>query len=80
MQALPLVHGPSKTNHPQLSFGNAEGGTKVRALLSDSALALGPRSTGLGKMVQELRAGFYVAKWEVFSHPKPLYPLQASLI
>jgi len=40
----------------------------VHALLSDNALALGSRSTGLGKMVQEPRAGFYVAEWGVFCH------------
>ena len=40
----------------------------MRALWSDSALALGSRSTGLGKMVQEPRAGFHVAKWGVFFH------------
>jgi len=40
----------------------------VRALWSDSALALDPRSTGLGKMVQEPRAGFYVAEWRMFCH------------
>ena len=38
------------------------------ALWSDSALALDPRSTGLGKMVQEPRAGFYVAEWRMFCH------------
>ena len=38
------------------------------ALWSDSALALGPQSTGLGKMVQEPRAKFKVAKWRVFCH------------
>ena len=31
------------------------------ALWSDSAVALGSRSTGLGKMVQEPRARLYVA-------------------
>ena len=40
----------------------------MRALLSARALALGSRSTGLGKMVQEPRAGFHVAKWGVFCH------------
>ena len=34
------AHGPSKTIQRQLSPGNAEGRTKVRALLSDSALEL----------------------------------------
>ena len=36
------------------------------ALWSDSALALGPRSVGLGKVVQEPRARFHVAKWGGF--------------
>ena len=40
----------------------------MRALWSDSALALDPRSTGLRKMVQEPRASFKVAKWGVFCH------------
>ena len=31
-------------------------------------VALGPRSTGLGKMVQYPRDKFYVAKWGVFCH------------
>ena len=31
-------------------------------------MALGSRSTGLGKMVQEPRAGFHVAKWRMFCH------------
>ena len=63
-----LVHGPRpEQNHPtQLSPGNAIGRTWVRALLSDSALALGSRSTGLGKMVQEPRARFQVANGECF--------------
>jgi hypothetical protein len=39
----------------------------MRALWS-GAVALGSRSTGLGKMVQEPRAGFHVAKWGVFRH------------
>ena len=38
------------------------------ALWSDSALALGPQSTGLGQVVQQPRAGFHVAKWGVFRH------------
>ncbi len=38
------------------------------ALWSDSALALGPQSMGLGKVVQEPRARFYGAKWGVFCH------------
>jgi len=42
--------------------------TKVAALWSDNALALGSRSTGLGKMVQEPRAGFKVAEWRIFCH------------
>lgn len=40
----------------------------MRALRSDSAVALGSRSTGLGTMVQEPRAGFHVAKWGVFCY------------
>jgi len=32
------------------------------------SVALGPQSTGLGKMVQEPRARFKVAKWRVFCH------------
>ena len=43
-----------------------KGVCRVLALWSDSALALGPRSTGLGKMVQEPRTRFKVAKWGVF--------------
>ena len=39
----------------------------MRALWS-GAVALGSRSTGLGKMVQEPRAKFKVAKWGVFGH------------
>ena len=35
------------------------------ALWSDSALALGPQSTGLGKMVQEPRAKFKAARCTV---------------
>ena len=37
-------------------------------LWSDSGLALGSRSMDLGKMVQEPRARFKVAKWGVFCH------------
>ena len=44
----------------------------MRALLSDRALALGSRSTGLGKMVQEPRARFHVARCRVFCHPETL--------
>ena len=40
----------------------------MRALWSDSALVRGSQSTGLGKMVQEPRARFHVAKWGVFCH------------
>ena len=40
----------------------------VRAPLSDRALVLGSRSTGLGTVVQEPRAGFYVAEWRAFCH------------
>ena len=36
--------------------------------IADSAVTLGSRSTGLGKMVQEPQARFYVAKWGVFCH------------
>jgi len=60
--------GPSKTIQRQLSPGNAEGWTWVRALLSDSALALGLRPTGLSKVVREPRAGLYVAKWRMFCY------------
>ena len=35
-------------------------------------LALGSRSTGLGKMVQEPRARFHVAEWGVFCHTERL--------
>ena len=38
------------------------------ALWSDSASALGSRSTGLGKTVQEPRARLYVVEWGVFFH------------
>ena len=31
-------------------------------------VALGPRSPGLGKVVQEPRARFYVAEWGVLCH------------
>ena len=40
----------------------------MRALLSDRALVLGSRSTGLGGMVEEPRARFHVARWGVFCH------------
>jgi hypothetical protein len=36
--------------------------------IADSAVTLGSRSTGLGKMVQEPRAGFKIAEWRVFCH------------
>jgi len=49
----------------QFSPGNTEGWTKMRAIWT---VALGPRSTGLGKMVQYPRDKFYVAKWGVFCH------------
>ena len=39
----------------------------MRALWS-GAVALGSRSTGLGGMVQQPRAGFEVAKWGTFCH------------
>jgi len=60
--------GPSKTNKRQLCTGNAGNRSTVRTLLSDSALALVSRSTGLGGMVEEPRARFHVAEWGVFSH------------
>ena len=63
-----MVHGASKTIQHQLSPGNANGGTKVRALLPDSALVLGSWSKGLGNMVQEPQARFHVAKWGVICH------------
>ena len=56
---------PSNANRVAATL---KAGTSARALWSDSALALGSRSTGLGKMVQEPRAGFHVAKWGVFRH------------
>ena len=40
----------------------------MRALWSARAVVLGSRSSGLGKVVQEPRAGFKVAKWRVFYH------------
>jgi hypothetical protein len=51
-----LVHGPSKTIQHNLRRSNAIVRTKVHALWSDSAGALGSRSTGLSNMVQEPRA------------------------
>ena len=64
-----LVHGPRpEQNQPsQLSPGNAIDRTGW-LLYDDSALALGSRSTGLGKMVQEPRARFHVANAGVFCH------------
>ena len=41
---------------------------KMRALLSNNALALGSRATGLGKMVQKPRARFHLPEWGVFCH------------
>ena len=76
---LPLVHGPSKTIQLQLSPGNAIGKTWVPALLSDRAMVLGPRSTGLGKVVQEPRARFYEARWGVFCHWASLQSHPAGL-
>jgi hypothetical protein len=40
--------------------------------IGDSALVLGSRSKGLGKMVREPRAWFYVSKWGVLCHYKTL--------
>jgi hypothetical protein len=37
----------------------------MHALLSDRAVVLGSRSTGLGKMVKEPQARFYVARCRV---------------
>ena len=64
----PRTADRAKPSNPNLSSGNAIVRTWVRALWSDSAVALGSRSTGLGKMVQEPRARFKVAKWGVFCH------------
>jgi len=64
--------GPSKTNQRQLCTGNAGNRSTVRTLLSDRALVLGSRSTGLGGMVEEPRARFHVAKWRAFCHTKGL--------
>ena len=60
--------GPSKTNQRQLCTGNAGNRSTVRTLLSDRALVLGSRSMGLGKVVQEPRAKFHVARCRVFHH------------
>ena len=38
----------------------------MRAPWSDSAVALGSRSTGLGNMIRQPRARFHVAKWGGF--------------
>ena len=38
----------------------------MRALWSDSAVALGSRSTGLCNMIRQPRARFHVAKWGGF--------------
>ena len=51
-----------------MGIGDADNRLTVRGLLSDRALVLGSRSTGLGKMVQEPRARFKVARWGVFCH------------
>ena len=75
--------GPGKIIQHRLGSGNAESWTWVRAPLSDRALVLGSRSTGLGKVVQEPRARFHVARWGVFCHQgqvtKPPAPSQVSL-
>jgi hypothetical protein len=44
----------------------------VRALQPDRAPVLGSRSKGLGKMVREPQAWFYVSKWGVLCHYKTL--------
>ena len=51
----------------------------MRALLSDSTLALGSRSTGRGKVVQEPRGRFHVLKWGVFCHAERLRNRPARL-
>ena len=43
-------------------------GATMHALLSDRAVVLGSRSTGLGKMVKEPQARFKVAKLGVYCH------------
>ena len=40
--------------------------------IDDSGLALGSRSTGLGKVVQETRGRFHVLEWRVFRHTERL--------
>ena len=47
--------------------------------MGDSVLALGSRSTGLGKMVQEPRARFHVPEWGVFCHTARLRDRPARL-
>ena len=44
----------------------------MRALWSDSALALGAQSMGLGKVAQEPRARFHVAKCRMFCYSTQL--------
>ena len=62
--SVQLVEGPrtEKTAKRQLSPGNTDIGSKVRVLLPDRALVIGSRSKGPGKMVQEPRAKFHVAR------------------
>jgi hypothetical protein len=52
------------------------------ALLSDRAVVLGSRSTGLGKMVKEPQARFPVTEWEVFCDTARLrnYPARLKLV
>ena len=64
--------GPRKTNQRRLGSGNADNRSTVRALLSARAPVLGSQSTGQGKMVQEPRARFHVARWGVFYHSERL--------
>ena len=54
----------------------------MRTLLSDSTLALGSWSTGLGKVVQETRGRFHVLEWGVFCHTKRLrdHPARLNLV
>ena len=60
---------PSKTIQRQLSSGNTIVKTWVGAcFMGNSALALGSRSTGLSKSVQQPWTRFKVAKWGTFCH------------
>ena len=54
----------------------------MRALLSDRALVLGSRSTGLGKMVQKPQGRFHAAGWRVFCHTERLrvHPTRLKLV